>query len=80
MISPIMLGLNVFKNGEVAVSGGTSGVLYCVTNNIKSKESSRINHFGHVNQHQSQIPGKLLCINGQEFNIDGFEITASELL
>jgi xylulokinase len=59
------LALNVFKNGEVAASGGTSGVLYCVTNNIKSKESSRINHFAHVNHNTNHKSlGKLLCING----------------
>ena len=39
------LALNVFDNGEVAASGGTSGVIYSITNNIKSKEPSRINHF-----------------------------------
>jgi len=59
------LALNVFDNGEVAASGGTSGVIYSITNNIKSKEPSRINHFAHVNYNDyNKSIGKLLCING----------------
>ena len=59
------LALNVFDNGEVAASGGTSGVIYSITNNINSKEPSRINHFAHVNYDNSYTSiGKLLCING----------------
>ena len=59
------LSLNVFKHGEVAATGGTSGVLYAVTDTLKSKESSRINHFAHVNytNHKPTV-GKLLNING----------------
>ncbi|MDX1313941.1 MAG: FGGY family carbohydrate kinase, partial [Eudoraea sp.] len=59
------LSLNVLKPGEVAVSGGTSGVVYAVTDLLKSKELSRINSFVHVNySHQQTHIGKLLCING----------------
>jgi len=59
------LSLNVFRPGEVAVSGGTSGVIYAVTDQLKSKESSRINSFAHVNYSpQQRNIGKLLCING----------------
>lgn len=59
------LSLNVFNHGEVAATGGTSGVVYAVTNVLKSKESSRINHFAHVNYtKQNATLGKLLCING----------------
>ncbi|NND15402.1 MAG: carbohydrate kinase [Eudoraea sp.] len=59
------LSLNVFRPGEVAVSGGTSGVIYAVTDQLESKESSRINSFAHVNySSQQRIIGKLLCING----------------
>ena len=59
------LSLNVFNHGEVAVTGGTSGVIYAVTDKLKSKESSRINHFAHVNYTKEKpIIGKLLCING----------------
>ncbi len=59
------LALNVFNSGEVAATGGTSGVVYAVSDVLKSKESSRINHFAHVNYSSSQkIVGKLLCING----------------
>ncbi|MEP1486977.1 MAG: FGGY family carbohydrate kinase [Algibacter sp.] len=59
------LSLNVFNHGEVAATGGTSGVIYAVTNSLKSKESSRINNFAHVNYTKEQpILGKLMCING----------------
>ena len=59
------LSLNVFNAGEAALSGGTSGVIYSITNNLNSKEPSRINHFAHVNYtKKSTIVGKLLCING----------------
>ncbi|MBN96854.1 MAG: carbohydrate kinase [Flavobacteriaceae bacterium] len=59
------LSLNVFNSGEVAATGGTSGVIYAVTDNKNSSEASRINHFAHVN-YSSKKPtiGKLLCING----------------
>jgi xylulokinase len=59
------LSLNIFKPGEVAATGGTSGVLYAVTDKLNSKETSRVNSFVHVNYTQEQpIVGKLLCING----------------
>ncbi len=59
------LSLNIFKHGEVAATGGTSGVIYAVTDSLKSKESSRINNFAHVNYSNNEKNlGKLLCING----------------
>ncbi|WP_077399979.1 xylulokinase [Cellulophaga omnivescoria] len=59
------LSLNVLKHGEVAATGGTSGVVYAVTNKLQSKETSRINHFAHVNYTQKKpVLGKLLNING----------------
>jgi len=59
------LSLNVFKDGEVAATGGTSGVMYAVTKNLSGKESTRVNNFAHVNYRQSnQLIGKLLNING----------------
>jgi xylulokinase len=59
------LSLNIFKPGEVAATGGTSGVIYAVTDTLKSKESSRINNFAHVNySDENPTVGKLLCING----------------
>lgn len=59
------LSLNVMNPGEVAVTAGTSGVIYALTNNLSSKESLRINNFAHVNYSQSnKVVGKLLCING----------------
>ena len=59
------LSLNIFNPGEVAATGGTSGVVYAVTDNLSVKESARVNNFAHVN-YQLSLPriGKLLCING----------------
>lgn len=60
------LSLNVFQPGEVAATGGTSGVVYAVTNKLSVTESSRVNNFVHVNYEREEEPriGKLLCING----------------
>tara|TARA_Y100000385_G_C13108090_1_gene649698 strand:+ start:4152 stop:5648 length:1497 start_codon:yes stop_codon:yes gene_type:complete len=59
------LSLNILKEGEVAATGGTSGVIYAVTNTTISKEVSRINNFAHVNYDTvNKSIGKLLCING----------------
>ena len=59
------LSLNVFNPGEVAATGGTSGVVYAVTDDLSGKESTRVNNFAHVNYSKSnQYIGKLLNING----------------
>lgn len=59
------LSLNVLKAGEVAVTGGTSGVVYAVTDNFQPKEIERVNHFVHVNHtNEKSSIGKLLNING----------------
>lgn len=59
------LSLNILQPGEVAATGGTSGVIYAVTDQLKSKEASRINSFVHVNYtNENPTVGKLLCING----------------
>lgn len=60
------LALNVFHPGEVAATGGTSGVVYAVTDNLSVKESARVNNFAHVNYKSDSCRniGKLLCING----------------
>jgi len=59
------LSLNVFNPGEVAATGGTSGVVYAITESLSSKESTRVNNFAHVNYGQQKMRiGKLLCING----------------
>ncbi|WP_373072054.1 xylulokinase [Zeaxanthinibacter enoshimensis] len=59
------LSLNVFEPGEVACTGGTSGVLYGVSEKSVAILNSGINSFAHVN-HKYEHPriGKLLCING----------------
>ena len=60
------LSLNVFNPGEVAATGGTSGVVYAVTDSLSVKESARVNNFAHVNYKKGSNAriGKLLCING----------------
>ena len=59
------LSLNAFHPGEIAATGGTSGVVYAITDSTKTKESLRINNFAHVN-YTKENPriGKLLNING----------------
>ena len=59
------LSLNAFEPGEIAATGGTSGVVYAITNSTKTNESLRINNFAHVN-YTKEHPriGKLLNING----------------
>lgn len=57
--------LNVLKPGEVATTGGTSGVVYGVTDVPKADAYSRVNTFLHVNNTaDAHRFGVLLCING----------------
>ncbi len=59
------LSLNVLEPGEVAATGGTSGVVYGVTDNRLPDPRSRVNIFAHVNHTEKQQRlGILLCING----------------
>ncbi len=57
--------LNVMEAGEIAATGGTSGVVYGVIDTPKGDSLSRVNPFLHVN-HTAEKPryGVLLCING----------------
>ncbi len=59
------LSLSVLKPGEIAVTAGTSGVVYGVTDRKNYDPKSRVNIFVHVN-HTEKKPryGVLLCING----------------
>ena len=59
------LSLNVLNPGEVAASGGTSGVIYGVSDELTYDPKSRINTFAHVNYTTDlKRLGVLLCING----------------
>lgn len=59
------LALNVLNPGEVAATGGTSGVVYGVVDQPVSDPFSRVNGFAHVNYTQENPRiGVLLCING----------------
>ena len=58
--------LDVLKPGEIAATGGTSGVVYGVTDVPKADPQSRVNTFLHVTSPDVTEPrlGVLLCING----------------
>ncbi|MBP4136778.1 xylulokinase [Flavobacterium geliluteum] len=59
------LSLNVLNPGEVAATGGTSGVFYAVSDSAAGNKSTRVNNFVHVNDAvASPRIGKLLNING----------------
>lgn len=59
------LSLGVFENGDVAATGGTSGVVYAVTDQLIFDPTERINAFAHVNYSaEQQRIGLLMCING----------------
>lgn len=59
------LSLNVMKPGEIAATGGTSGVVYGVLGDVNYDPLSRVNTFAHVNHNQPDTRlGVLLCING----------------
>jgi xylulokinase len=59
------LSLSVLQPGEIAVTAGTSGVVYGVSNKKNYDQKSRVNVFVHVN-HSAENPryGVLLCLNG----------------
>ncbi len=57
--------LNILNPGEIAATGGTSGVVYAVTDQPAYDPKSRVNGFAHVNHHPDEPRiGILLCING----------------
>ncbi len=59
------MSLNVLKPGEIAATGGTSGVVFGIVEHPVYDPKMRVNGFAHVN-HQAEHPsiGLLLCING----------------
>ncbi|MCE7925855.1 MAG: carbohydrate kinase [Haliscomenobacteraceae bacterium CHB4] len=59
------LSLNVLRPGEVAATGGTSGVVYAVAGQPMFDARQRVNSFAHVNYTpENPLTGVLLCING----------------
>jgi xylulokinase len=59
------LSLNVLRPGEVAATGGTSGVVYAVAEHPVFDPQQRVNSFAHVNYTpEKPLTGVLLCING----------------
>lgn len=59
------LSLGVLNPGQIAATGGTSGVVYGIIDTFQYDSKSRVNNFAHVN-HSMEQPriGVLLCING----------------
>ena len=59
------MSLGVFEPGQIAGTGGTSGVVYAVSDQLVHDPDLRVNSFAHVNYqpHDPRI-GVLLCING----------------
>lgn len=59
------ISLGVLNPGEVAATGGTSGVVYGVIDQSNYDSLSRVNNFAHVNHNKDlNRIGVLLCING----------------
>ncbi len=59
------LSLGVLEPGEIAVTAGTSGVVYGVSDKKNHDPKSRVNVFVHVNHsRQKRRYGVLLCVNG----------------
>lgn len=59
------LSLNVLRPGEIAATGGTSGVVYAVAAKPTHDPEQRVNSFAHVNYTpENPLTGILLCING----------------
>jgi len=59
------LSLNVLHPGEIAATGGTSGVVYAVSDSPVYDPQQRVNGFAHVNYTpEKPLTGILLCING----------------
>lgn len=56
--------LGVLDPGEIAATGGTSGVVYGVSDVPKYDPQSRVNSFLHVGVSDVPRMGVLLCING----------------
>ena len=57
--------MNVLEPGEIAATGGTSGVVYGVLGEVNYDPKSRVNTFAHVNYTEDNTRlGVLLCING----------------
>ena len=57
--------LNVLNPGEVAATGGTSGVVYGINETNTPDPRSRVNSFVHVNSTSTQPRnGVLMCLNG----------------
>lgn len=81
------MSLGVLEPGEIAASGGTSGVVYGITDQLVYDETHRINSFAHVNHKKDKNRiGVLLCINASGIlyrwvreNVLGSEVSYPEM-
>lgn len=73
------MSLGVLNPGEVAATGGTSGVVYGVVDKPAIDSKTRVNGFAHVN-HSPDDPriGVLLCINGSGIQYSWVKQIAAE--
>ena len=57
--------LGARSSGDVVATGGTSGVVYALTDQLSGAESTKVNTFAHVDyQPKQKMFGKLLNLNG----------------
>jgi xylulokinase len=57
--------LGARSTGDVVATGGTSGVVYALTDRLSGEELTKVNTFAHINyQPKQKIFGKLLNLNG----------------
>ena len=74
------LSLGVFEPGDIAATGGTSGVVYSVSDQLIYDQKSRINGFAHVNHRPDHTRiGSLLCINGTGIQYRKRQLLANDL-
>jgi xylulokinase len=68
------LSLNVLQPGEVAATGGTSGVVYGVVDRPAYDQKSRVNGFAHVNHLSSTV--RKLAVGSQVQQSESSEVSA----
>lgn len=57
--------LGARSTGDVVATGGTSGVVYALTDRLSGEELTKVNTFAHINyQPKQKMFGKLLNLNG----------------
>ena len=57
------LSLNVFNPGEIALTAGTSGVVYGINGSVNYDPLSRVNTFAHVNHKKGTDPAGRVALH-----------------